>query len=143
MIAIDNFISWMNSPVVVAWNTLFGIVGFSLTIYVSIKTHKIDKVVRIMKRTNEFNKNRSKYLKTFEAFLESTKTTPAGFSALRPDLLLEITRFERQFSLILTLKDRFIIWRFRRSLNRPEFDATELINSLAFVIAILSDKKEE
>lgn len=117
VITIENLISWLNSPTVVAVNTLFGIIGFALTIFVAFKTRSISKELERIKTARKYNRSGLLYRETFKGHLE-TITKDEICDRQLVNLLGDLKGYKHSFHSIFILEDRITIFRLERHLKK-------------------------
>lgn len=143
VITIENFISWLNSPKVIAWNTLFGIIGFFITIFVAFKTRSIGKELERIKVVKKYNRNRSTYRETFKGHLESITKDEICDRQLVKSILGDLEGYKHSFHSIFILEDRITIFCLEHHLKKEhdKIDFNQVSNHLANIVGRLT--KEE
>lgn len=125
-------------------STLCGIVGFILTIVVSMRTAKISKILKYNATTTQYNKERKAFQNTFEGHRSSITEDGLKTEKLLKDILKNVEEYSVKFDVILSTKDRITLWWFKRMLKKKH-DSVNW-NSICNYLAILSgrlSKKEE
>lgn len=125
-------------------STLCGIVGFILTIVVSMRTAKISKILKYNATTTQYNKERKAFQNAFEGHRSSIMVDGLKTEKLLKDILKNVEEYHVKFDVILSPKDRITLWWFKRILKK-RYDSVSW-NTICNYLAILSgrlSKKEE
>lgn len=132
------------NEIVMGISSLVGIIGFLLTICVSIRTKKISKILKYNSVTKEYNRERSKFQKAFEGHRSSILEDNLRTSKLLKDILRDVESYRIKFVEIISLKEKIILFRLIRILKKDALNAD--FNQVSTFLAILSGrltKKED
>ena len=133
-----------SNTLVLGISTLCGIVGFILTIVVSMRTAKISKILKYNATTTQYNKERKAFQNTFEGHRSSIIEDGLKTEKLLKDILKNVEEYSVKFDVILSTRDRITLWWFKRILKK-KYDTVNW-NTICNYLAILSgrlSKKEE
>ena len=142
MVKILEFLG--SNPIILGISTLCGIIGFILTIIVSMRTAKISKILKYNATTTQYNKERKAFQNTFEGHRSSITEDGLKTEKLLKDILKNVEEYSVKFDVILSTKDRITLWWFKRILKKQH--DTVNWNTICNYLAILSgrlSKKEE
>lgn len=118
--------------------SLCGIVGFFITIFVSIKTAKIGRILKYNEITQNYNRERSSFQRTFEGHRVSIIDDNIRTERILKDILKNVEAYRTKFAGILTLRERFSLWMFIRLLKKPASRVN--FNTVCNYLAILSGR---
>ena len=68
---LELFISFGSNRIVQSVSSICGIIGFALTVLVTIRTSKISKILKYNATTSQYNKERTAFQKAFEGHRDS------------------------------------------------------------------------
>lgn len=124
--------------------SVLGIVGFIITIFTWLKTEKISKILKYNAITSQYNKERQSFQKSFEGHRISIATDGIKTDRILKDILKSVEAYDVKFKEILTQKERFTLWSFKRILKKPakDVDFNIVCNHLAMLSGRLSKKEE-
>lgn len=144
MTLLELFISFGSNRIVQSVSSICGIVGFALTILVTIRTSKISKILKYNATTSQYNKERTAFQKAFEGHRDSITMDGVRSEKLLKDILKNVEEYHVKFSDILPVRDRLVIFLFKRILMKEPQNVNW--NTVSNYLAILSgrlSKKEE
>lgn len=133
-----------SNPYILGIATLCTIVGFILTLFVSMRTSKISKILKYNETTSTYNRKRKSFQETFEGHRKSITEDNIHSDKLLKDILKNVEEYDAQFSNILSIKDRIILWSFKRILRKESqfVNYNKVCNYLATLSGRLSKKEE-
>lgn len=144
MTLLELFISFGSNRIVQSVSSICGIIGFALTILVTIRTSKISKILKYNATTSQYNKERTAFQKAFEGHRDSITIDGVRSEKLLKDILKNVEEYHVKFSDILPVRDRLVIFLFKRILMKEPQNVNW--NTVSNYLAILSgrlSKKEE
>ena len=144
MTLLELFISFGSNRIVQSVSSICGIIGFALTILVTIRTSKISKILKYNATTSQYNKERTAFQKAFEGHRDSITMDGVRSEKLLKDILKNVEEYHVKFSDILPVRDRLVIFLFKRILMKEPQNVNW--NTVCKYLAILSgrlSKKEE
>ena len=144
MTLLELFISFGTNQIVQSVSSICGIIGFALTILVTIRTSKISKILKYNATTSQYNKERTAFQKAFEGHRDSITMDGVRSEKLLKDILKNVEEYHVKFSDILPVRDRLVIFLFKRILMKEPQNVNW--NTVCNYLAILSgrlSKKEE
>lgn len=119
------------------------LVGFLITVYVSLKTKSIDSVLKNYKRIEKFNKEGRKYKRNFENYQDSLINDDVPFRKLKFDILNDLRASEIKFGTVFNRKEKKCLKEVVSNIEIGNQNDLEYIaNELSKVIAIFSTEKE-
>lgn len=123
-------------------SSLCGIIGFILTVIVTIRTAKISKILKHNEIISRYNKERMGFQKAFEGHRKSITVDGLRSKQLQTDILKNVEAYRAEFSEILSLQEKIKLALFIRQLRKaPEYADYNLIsNYLASISGRLSKK---
>ena len=101
MTLLELFISFGTNQIVQSVSSLCGIIGFALTILVTIRTSKISKILKYNATTSQYNKERTAFQKVFEGHRDSITMDGVRSEKLLKDILKNVEEYHVKFSDIL------------------------------------------
>lgn len=124
--------------------SLLGIFGFILTVFVSIRTAKISKILKYNQVTSQYNKERLAFQRTFMGHRKSIIEDNIHSNKLLKDILQNIEEYKTKFSEILSLKEKITLLIFihllKKESNKVDYNA--VCNYLATLSGRLSKKED-
>jgi len=125
--------------------SVLGICGFFMTLYVSIKTAKIGQILKYNATTEQYNKERLSFQKTFEGHSLSITNDDIRTERILKDILKNVEAYRTKFAGILSVKERLSLWLFIRLLKKPatQVDFNKVCNYLAILSGRLSKREEK
>ena len=125
--------------------SLLGIAGFVMTLFVTIKTSKIAKILKYNQVTEAYNKERIGFQKAFEGHRSSISEDDIKTDKLLKDILKQVEAYRIKFNDIFSFKERITLYRFIKILKRPakEVDFNTVCNYLASLSGRLSKKEDK
>ncbi len=132
------------NEIVLGIASLFGIIGFVLTVFVSIRTAKISKVLKYNQITSQYNKERLAFQKTFGGHRKSIVEDGIKSNKLLKDILQNTEEYRIKFGEIMSIKEKFTLYRFSRILKKEsdKVDYNKVSNYLASLSGRLSKKED-
>ena len=98
--------------------SLLGIVGFIMTLIVTIKTNKIAKILKYNQVTDTYNKERTAFQKAFEGHRSSIIEDEIKTDKILKDILKQVEAYRTKFNDILPLKERMALNSFVKILKK-------------------------
>lgn len=144
VISIVAFLEYISqNSIVLALSSLCGIAGFCLTIIVTLHTNGLKKRLRRMEYSSSYNKKRKEFYSKFNAHRESIDSYQITSKSLVNDILTEVTSCIKQCSLFFSLREKLVLYKFKRYLKKDyskiNFDC--ISKYLSEVSGILSEKE--
>jgi len=142
---LEKFIRFCaTNEIVMGLATIAGLVSFGLSIFVSIRTAKISKVLAHNSLTDSYNKERLVFLKGFLGHRTSIIEDANHSEQLRLDILKLLTTYREKFGGLMSYKEKFSTWKFSRMLMRKteKVDFHKVSTQLSLMTGRL-EKKEE
>ena len=123
--------------------SLLGIIGFIITILTWLRTEKISRILKYNSTTSLYNKERQSFQKTFEGHRDSIVKDENHTDGLLKDILKNVEAYHVKFHELLSLKEKFSLWCFKRILRKPakDVDFNVVCNYLAELAGRLSKKE--
>lgn len=133
------------NEVVLGIASLVGIVGFALTVFVSIRTAKISKILKYNQVTSQYNKERLAFQRTFEGHRKSIIEDDIRSDKLLKDILQNIEAYRIKFGEIMSFKEKTTLFFFSQLLKKEseKVDYNKVSNYLASLSGRLSKKEDE
>lgn len=142
---IARFLIFLGSnEVILGIATLVSILGFILTVFVSIRTSKISKILKYNQITSQYNKERLAFQKTFIGHRNSIVEDNLRSDKLLKDILQNVEEYRTKFGEIMSIWEKFTLFMFIQLLKK-ESDKVNY-NTVCNYLAILSgrlSKKED
>lgn len=132
------------NEIVLGIASLLGIVGFALTVFVSIRTAKISKILKYNQVTSQYNKERLAFQRTFEGHRKSIVEDEIKSNKLLKDILQNIEAYRLKFGEIMSLKEKITLFFFSQLLKKEsdKVDYNKVSNYLAAISGRLSKKED-
>ena len=132
------------NEIVLGIASLLGIVGFGLTVFVSIRTAKISKILKYNQVTSQYNKERLAFQRTFEGHRKSIVEDGIQSNKLLKDILQNIEAYRMKFGEIMSLKEKITLFFFSQLLRKEsdKVDYNKVSNYLAAISGRLSKKED-
>ena len=132
------------NEIVLGIASLLGIVGFALTVFVSIRTAKISKILKYNQVTSQYNKERLAFQRTFEGHRKSIVEDEIKSNKLLKDILQNIEAYRLKFGEIMSLKEKITLFFFSQHLKKESdrVDYNKVSNYLAAISGRLSKKED-
>lgn len=124
--------------------SLCTIIGFFLTIVVTIRTSHISKLLKYNDTVAEYNKKKQGFQRTFDGHRISILEDENKTDRLLKDILKNVEEYDSLFRTLLPWTERITLWRFKRVLKKPADMAN--FNTICNYLAVLSgrlSKKED
>lgn len=122
-----------------------GIVGFALTIFVSVRTTKISKILKHNQLTSQYNKERLAFQNTFEGHRSSITEDNIKTEKLLKDILKNVEEYRNKFNGLLSFQDRLRLFWFSMLLKKEPMDVNwnSICNNLAIISGRLGKKEDQ
>ena len=132
------------NEIVLGVASLLGIVGFALTVFVSIRTAKISKILKYNQVTSQYNKERLAFQRTFEGHRKSIVEDGIKSNKLLKDILQNIEAYRMKFGEIMSIKEKVTLFCFSQLLKKEsdKVDYNKVSNYLAAISGRLSKKED-
>lgn len=132
------------NDVVQGISTSVGIIGFILTIFVSIKTKKISKILKYNDVISTYNSERLGYQKAFEGHRKSIIDDNIKTNDILKDILKNVESYRLKFDEILSIKEKIDLYLFKKLLKKEanNVDYNKVCNYLAILSGRLSKKEK-
>ncbi len=133
------------NEIVLGIASLVGIIGFVLTVFVSIRTAKIGKILKYNQVTSQYNKERLGFQRTFEGHRKSIIEDDLKSDKLLKDILQNIEAYRTKFGEIMSFKEKTTLFLFSQLLKKKseKVDYNKVCNYLASLSGRLSKKEDE
>lgn len=142
---IVKFLEFLGTnQIVLGIATLIGIIGFALTIIVSIRTSKISKILKYNEVTSRYNKERLGFQKTFVGHRNSIIEDKIHSDKLLKDILQNVEEYRSKFGEILSIREKITLYRFIGILKKESDNVNynAVCNYLAALSGRLSKKED-
>lgn len=125
--------------------SLCGIVGFALTVIVTIRTSKISKILRYNEITSSYNKERMGFQRTFEGHRVSITEDNIRTNKILKDVLKNVEEYRVKFQEILSFQEKLRLQLLVHQLKKEADCANwnSICNGLAILSGHLSKKGEK
>lgn len=132
------------NEIVLGIASLLGIAGFVLTVFVSIRTAKISKILKYNQVTSQYNRERLGFQKTFEGHRKSIVEDEIKTDKLLKDILQNVEEYRAKFDEIMSLKEKITLFRFSHILKKEteKVNYNKVSNYLASLSGRLSKKED-
>ena len=123
--------------------SICGIIGFILTLIVTIRTSNISKVLKHNAITSTYNRERKAFQNAFDghraSILEDDMKTDRHLKAV----LANVESYYAEFHSILSVREKIILWRFKKVLKKEakQVNFNTVCNYLALLSGRLSKKE--
>lgn len=126
-------------------STSIGIIGFILTIFVSVKTKKISKILKYNDVISTYNSERTAYQNTFEGHRKSIIDDNIKTNVILKDILKNVEGYRVKFYEILSLREKIDLHLFKKLLKKEanDVDFNKVCNYLAALSGRLSKKENK
>lgn len=125
--------------------SLCGIVGFALTVIVTIRTSKISKILRFNEITANYNKERIGFQRTFEGHRLSITEDNIRTDKILKDILKNVEEYRVKFQEILSFQEKLwlklLIYQLKKEASYANWNS--ICNRLAILSGHLSKKGEK
>ncbi len=95
------------------------LVGFFITVYISVKTKSINQRLGIYKKTKEFNRKRKSYISTLEGYQRSLMEDKTNIYKININILNDINVINETFGIILKVNQKVVVWLLKKSWRNP------------------------
>lgn len=132
------------NEIVLGITSLMGMVGFILTIVVTIRTAKIKNILKYNKVTQQYNEERKGFQQAFEGHSQSIIKDEMKTDAILKNILQNVESYREKFSEILSIREKITLWLFARLLRKKaaEVDFNKVCNYLAKLSGRLSREED-
>ena len=133
------------NEIILGFVSIFGIVGFMLTVVVSIRTAKIGRILKYNQVASQYNKERKAYQSTFDGHRASIFEDGLRSDKLLKDILKNVEAYQAEFQEILSFKEKIILFILKHHLKKKSENVNynAIGNYLAFLSGRLSKKEEQ
>lgn len=130
------------NSIVLGLCSLCAIIGLILTVFTLRRTVRISKILNYNSVTQTYNAERTAFERRFEGHRKSIVEDDIKTDALLKEILKHVESYHVKFGEILSIKEKFLIWRFERMLQKEAqyVDFNEVCNCLAKLSGRLSKK---
>ncbi|MCM1263614.1 MAG: hypothetical protein NC313_12950 [Butyrivibrio sp.] len=144
-LSIENWCEWLaKSDIFTALCSIVTLVGFLITIYISLKTKSINQRLEVYKRTKEFNTKRKKYILTLEGYQKSLTEDGIDIYKIKINILNDINIINESFRTIMKVNQRIVVCRLKKELEKSKsINTNRVCNLLSQIRAYMSNVKEE
>lgn len=130
--------------IVLGLASVCGILGFFMTVIVTIRTANIGKILKYNQVSAQYNKERTAFQKTFEGHRSSIIDDDIKSDKLLKDILKNTEEYRIKFGELLTRSEKIRLYFFIRELKKEAVNVNW--NSISNYLAIFSGrlaKREE
>lgn len=130
--------------IVLGLASVCGILGFFMTVIVTIRTANIGKILKYNQVSAQYNKERTAFQKTFEGHRASIINDDIKSDKLLKDILKNTEEYRIKFGELLTRSEKIRLYFFIRELKKEAVNVNW--NSISNYLAIFSGrlaKREE
>lgn len=132
-----------NNDIIIAFCSITSLIGFAMTIYVSLKTKSIDKKIIELNLAKDFNKRRKNHIVSLKSYQTSLLEDKVDINIIRANILNDINIIYESYKSILKLYQRVTIIILIKRLEKEKItDVNSLCNLISKVIAYMSNNKE-
>lgn len=124
--------------VILGITSLLGIVGFVLTVIVSLRTSKISRILKYNEVTSLYNRERTGFKNAFEGHRKSIAEDGIQTNSILKAILQNVEEYRAKFGEIFSIKERVTLWCFIRLLKKDASDTD--FNKICNYLAILSGR---
>lgn len=107
------------NPYFIFIGTIASIIGLILTIAVALKTKSISKQLNEMRIKKRYNETKTLYNAELKAALKSILDDEVTQPSFIKQLLQTVREYENLYSDLLSLRDKFHIYRLKKELEKP------------------------
>lgn len=107
------------NPYFIFIGTMASIIGLVLTIAVALKTKSISKQLNEMRIKKRYNETKTLYNAELKAALKSILDDEITQPSFIKQLLQTVREYENLYSDLLSLRDKFHIYRLKKELEKP------------------------
>lgn len=143
---VDEMIKWCTN---VAKNDFFTficgmitIIGFLMTVYISVKTKSIHKRIIEYKQIEKYNENRISYIKSLKGY-QTALIDGGNIRKVKLNILNDINIVRENYRNMFGIVQRIAIWRLTKELEKDKPIKEKVCNGLSKVIAVISVEKEQ
>ncbi len=131
------------NEIVLGIASIMGIAGFILTVFVSIRTAKISRILKYNQVTGQYNRERLGFQQTFEGHRKSIIEDDIKSDKLLKDILQNVEEYKIKFDEILSFKEKTTLSMFIRLLKKEshKVNYNKVCNYLATLSGRLSKKE--
>lgn len=141
---VDVLIFCGKNEIVLGIASLVGILGFLLTVFVSIKTSNINKILKYNQITNKYNKERLGFQRAFSGHQKSILEDEIRTDKLIKDILQQVESYRTKFWGIMPFRERLTVYRLiyllKRKSNKANWNG--ICNCLAALSGRLSKRED-
>lgn len=143
---IEDFLRFLGTnEIILGIATLLGIIGFIMTLIVSLRTANISKILKHNQITNSYNKERIAFQKSFEGHKKSIIEDNIKTFKIQKDILTQLEEYRTKYSSLHSISDKRMISRFIKILEKENSDVdwNTVTNYLAKLSGRLSKKEDK
>ncbi len=107
-----------SNNVITAICNITSLIGFGMTIYVSLKTKSIDKRIQEFKSTKDFNRKRTQHINSLKTYQTSLIEDNVDIYKIRTNMLNDINVIYESYRYIFKFSQKVIIYRVRKQLEK-------------------------
>ena len=141
---IQKVVSWFGAnEFILGLATITGLLGFVLTVFVTIKTTRISKILKRNLLIQDYNRHRSAYAKMFIGHRDSILKDGLRTELLWTDILKTVVEYNTRYSQLSSIRERLFLWRLLHLLKKKNSDAnfTKVATRLAILAGYLQKKE--
>ena len=143
---IENSIRFFaTNEIVLGIASIVGIAGFVLTIIVTLQTAKIKKILQFNQVTEQYNKERTAYQKTFEGHLKSIMEDNIKSDKILKEILKHVEGYRVKFDPLLSYREKKELLSFIEILKKQagDVDWNHICNHLSTLSGRLTKKGDK
>lgn len=124
--------------------SICSIAGFLLSIYLTVKSHNIAKILEKMSMAKDYNKKRIFYIDRLKGFKTSILEDNIRTSTILHNISEDIYSFETLYKPLLTKRDTFEIWKLKFYLRKKpaKIDFDRVCFELDYLIGRFHKKED-
>ncbi len=133
----------MNSnPIFIFVVSLSSFLGFMLSVWLLIKSHSINKTLKIISQQEVYNTNSKLYADRFSGFKESILIDGDNSSSLFHRILEDIYRVEKEFHSLFSLREKLTFLLLKHELKKKTKNTDKICTYLDYFIGHLRIKED-
>ena len=142
---INDFFCWLgNNLFIIGVSSVVTIIGFFITLSISIKTKGISKKIAEFRTTKEYNIHRLKFKESLLAFREAIIKDDVDIRKIKGNILDELNAIRENFIVEFDIKQRIVIRVLIIHIERKDKHNKNFIcNQLSRIASYFNMNKEE
>lgn len=140
-----KFIQWIEffgeNKIILGIASICGIFGFILTIFVSVRTSHISKILNRNNVADTYNKKRGSYQKSFNGHISSIVKDEIHTNQILKNILKDTTAYYEEFNVLLPFNEKIKFKSFFRMIKKEAKDVD--FNAVTNFLTVLAGKLEK